>query len=165
MDYIINKFAIVDSVLTLDIEYPKDTEVSDYDVQFKLADGETLISEAEMVIESPEIEHGIYSYGLTDIDGIFTAIISYRQEAPIELVLGNLYKGNACLLTKVLKENYDCLLFQQLEATKQFVLVSNDPLARDTYTKVLQKCASCVVTNYSLMGVLIQIEDGAYVIT
>lgn len=164
MDYIINKFGIVSDELTLDVIYEVGTVIADYTVEFILADGVTIIQEADMTLDPVDTDHCIYKYPLSNNDGVFTAVLIYQAEPPTEILMGNLSKGNSCMLTKVLKEEYDCLLFQQLEATKHFIMLGNGPLARDIYTKVLQKCARCVESEYSMMGVSVEIESGTYII-
>ena len=117
------------------------------DVQFLLPD-DTFVDPADIVVDNqltdptdPKITYEV----LGDFsDGIFQVQIEDSATPDKEsYLLGNIANGIICLMLRVVNEQYDCVLFSQIEATKHFVLTNNRTMAIATYKKIGNKCVSC----------------------
>lgn len=92
---------------------------------------------------------GLYSLAMSGdfSDGIYTIELHDTNNEVVYKTIGNLLVGTGCMLKSVLKEEYDCVLFQQLEAVKQLLMTNLGDLARSIYQTILDKCAECASAN------------------
>lgn len=103
-------------------------------------------------------------------DGVFTADVTNADTTNDTATIGNLLLGTLCLLKSTIMENYDCVLFQQLEAVKQLLLGDNGDLAQSIYFTIQIKCTPCiasdgeVVINPVLEGISIWIIDDNFIV-
>lgn len=159
-------FKVEPSLITVHVEHSS----SDIKVDIILLDG-TVLENIPGSTTPIGTTTDVYEFTSTSSheydDGIFEAVASDISGSSVaKAVAGNLNKGYQCQLTKALNEDYDCLLLQDMEATKQFVLLSKGVPARGLYNRVLDKCSSCTYESTTeLAGISIWLVDGNFIIT
>jgi hypothetical protein len=98
-------------------------------------------------ITSELTDNGVGLYTFTKSgdysDGIFSLEFVNTDLESTYKTIGNLLVGTGCMLKKVLLEQYDCVLFQQLEAIKQLLMSNAGDLSRSMYQNVLYMCTDC----------------------
>ena len=100
-------------------------------------------------------------------DGIFTLDISNTGDNLI-ISIGNLLIGYQYLLSQTIKEEWDCILLQQLQGVEQLLLANEGDLARNIYLSIQNKAASCTdapMLDYHIAKTNIWIEEGKFIIT
>lgn len=99
-------------------------------------------------------------------DGIFNLSLENSVES-LGVAIGNTLIGNQCLLDRTLKDIFDCVLVQQLEATSQLILANQGDNARGIYADVLNTCSFCKeaeLFTFVIAGTSIWIENSVYTI-
>ncbi len=76
-------------------------------------------------------------------DGVFVIDLTNSGADNAYKAIGNLLIGTACFVRKTVREIFDCVLFQQLEAVKQLLFSDQGDLARELYYNVQGKCTPC----------------------
>ena len=166
MEFTVKEFRGTDKHLWL-VLVPKTPPTLAVDVGFLLPD-DTLVAPADITINDlltdptdPRITYEV----LGDFsEGIFEAQIKDTVIGhDFTFLVGNLKNGIVCMMLKAVNEDFDVILFTQLEAVKHFVLTNNRTLAITTYNKVANKCVSCTGDiTYNVSNTDLCITSSAY---
>lgn len=115
--------------------------------------------------ESPS---GVFNYSLAGnyLDGIYTLNVVDSGSLTLSSFIANTVVGNECLLKKVINEEFDCSLFQQLKAVIDLTLKQEDEeIVREVYSSVLAKCTACVdIQESQLSGISVWIINDDFIV-
>lgn len=144
------------------------------DVQFTLADN-TIVPREDMteltVGPDPDPDYPgtnfQFDYPMDASDGVYSVHIELATGV-LDYVIGNVLSATLCLIRKTLKDEVACLLMQQIEATKQSLMLGDDVSARAAYSNTAYSCTDCLGGDFStdipLSGISVWIINDTFIV-
>ena len=136
-------------------------------VEFVLTDGSVVLGEWDGV-QNPVLRYfklGDFSDGIYEAIATFTVPGDPPQISTDKAYILNQKVSNECLLSKVLKGEYDCKLMQDISVVETLFLAGEIDLARELYESILAKCTTCSdLEQAALEGISVWIVDDDFIV-
>lgn len=131
------------------------------EVDFYLSDNTKVTVASPSVTDAP---YYTFVYATDASNGVYTAVVNPLLGDEETAAIVNMTNAIHFMLGKVLREEYDSRLMQELEAVKYYTLLQEESLLRSTYDEITIRIAECESNTESLKRTGIHILDNRFII-